>query len=96
MNTNVDFIVKLNRVDLITLSSVLVTFIAIINAIEGHLYFSMALLFVAMTADALDGMLARKLAVILMALWMPLFTLWYPVLLCSSGNLTVIGQFLFY
>jgi phosphatidylserine synthase len=60
MNTNVDFIVKLNRVDLITLSSVLVTFIAIINAIEGHLYFSMALLFVAMTADALDGMLARK------------------------------------
>ena len=60
MNTNVDFIVKLNRVDLITLSSVLITFIAIINAIEGHLYFSMALLFIAMTADALDGMLARK------------------------------------
>ena len=58
MNTDVNFIVKLNRVDLITLSSVLVTFIAIINAMEGHLYFSMALLFIAMTADTL------------MALWM--------------------------
>ncbi len=55
------FIVSLNRVDLITLSSVLTTFVAMMNAIEGHLYFAMALLFLAMTADALDGMLARKL-----------------------------------
>ncbi len=54
------FIIKLNRVDLITLSSVLTTFIAMMYAIDGHLYFSMALLFLAMTADALDGMLARK------------------------------------
>ncbi|NRA23400.1 MAG: CDP-archaeol synthase [Oleispira sp.] len=54
------FIIKLNRVDLITLSSVLTTFIAMMFAMEGHLYFSMALLFLAMTADALDGMLARK------------------------------------
>jgi len=54
------FIIKLNRVDLITLSSVLTTFIAMMFAIEGHLYFAMALLFLAMTADALDGMLARK------------------------------------
>lgn len=57
---NIPFIIKLNRVDLITLSSVLITFISIINAIEGQLYFAMALLFLAMTADALDGMLARK------------------------------------
>ena len=54
------FIIRLNRVDLITLSSVLTTFIAMMYAIEGHLYFAMALLFLAMTADALDGMLARK------------------------------------
>jgi CDP-diacylglycerol--serine O-phosphatidyltransferase len=39
---------------------VLTTFIAMMFAIEGHLYFAMALLFLAMTADALDGMLARK------------------------------------
>lgn len=57
---NIPFIVKLNRVDLITLSSVLTTFIALMHAIDGQLYFSMALLFLAMTADALDGMLARK------------------------------------
>jgi phosphatidylserine synthase len=54
------FIIKLNRVDLITLSSVLITFVAMMNAIEGYVYFAMALLFLAMTADALDGLLARK------------------------------------
>lgn len=54
------FIIKLNRVDLITLSSVLTTFVALLWAMDGHLYFSMAMLFLAMTADALDGMLARK------------------------------------
>jgi CDP-diacylglycerol--serine O-phosphatidyltransferase len=56
----IPFIIKLNRVDLITLSSVLTTFIAMMSAIDGHLYFAMVLLFLAMTADALDGMLARK------------------------------------
>ncbi len=60
LNKKIPFIIKLNRVDLITLSSVLTTFIAMMYAIEGHLYFAMALLFLAMTADALDGMLARK------------------------------------
>ncbi len=59
-HTKIPFIIHLNRVDLITLSSVLTTFIAMMSAIEGQLYFSMALLFLAMTADALDGMLARK------------------------------------
>ena len=54
------FIVRLNRVDLITLSSVLTTFISMVYAIDGYVYFSMALLFIAMTADALDGILARK------------------------------------
>jgi CDP-diacylglycerol--serine O-phosphatidyltransferase len=54
------FIVRLNRIDLLTLSSVMTTFFSIVFAMSGHIYFSVALLFVAMTADALDGMLARK------------------------------------
>ncbi|MGK0443655.1 MAG: CDP-diacylglycerol--serine O-phosphatidyltransferase [Bermanella sp.] len=54
------FIIDLNRIDVLTLSSVFTTFFAIIFAINEHVYLSMALLFVAMTADALDGMLARK------------------------------------
>ncbi|MGR6871385.1 CDP-archaeol synthase [Pseudomonas sp. HK3] len=54
------FIVRLNRIDLLTLSSVITTFFSIMCAMKYHLYFAMALLFVAMTADALDGMLARK------------------------------------
>lgn len=54
------FIVSLNRIDVLTLSSVLTTFFAMMFAMNGHLYFAMALLFVAMTADALDGILARK------------------------------------
>lgn len=54
------FIIDLNRIDVLTLSSVFTTFFAIMFAINEHIYLSMALLFVAMTADALDGMLARK------------------------------------
>lgn len=54
------FIVRLNRIDLLTLSSVITTFFSIVFAMSEHIYFSVALLFVAMTADALDGMLARK------------------------------------
>lgn len=54
------FIVKLNRVDLITLSSVLTTFVSMAYAMDGYIYFAMALLFIAMTADAVDGILARK------------------------------------
>ncbi len=54
------FIVRLNRVDLLTLSSVFTSFLAILVADQGHLYFAMSLLFVAMIADALDGIFARK------------------------------------
>jgi CDP-diacylglycerol--serine O-phosphatidyltransferase len=54
------FIIHLNRIDLLTLTSVLTTFLAIMFAMNEHIYMAMALLFVAMTADALDGMLARK------------------------------------
>ena len=54
------FIVRLNRVDLLTLSSVFTSFLAILVADQGHLYFAMTLLFVAMLADALDGIFAGK------------------------------------
>ena len=59
-NKNPLFIISLNRIDVLTLSSVFTTFFAIMFAMNEHIYLSMALLFVAMTADALDGMLARK------------------------------------
>lgn len=54
------FIVKLNFVDYITLSSVVTTSFAVVSALEGYLYFATALLFIAMLADAYDGILARK------------------------------------
>ncbi|QUM89818.1 CDP-archaeol synthase [Moritella sp. 36] len=54
------YIIKLNRVDLLTLTSVFTTFTALISAIDGRPYFAMVLLFIAMIADALDGILARK------------------------------------
>ncbi|MFY0639974.1 MAG: CDP-archaeol synthase [Bermanella sp.] len=59
-NKNPLFIISLNRIDVLSLSSVFTTFFAIMFAINEHIYLAMALLFVAMTADALDGMLARK------------------------------------
>src|SRR5690606_23223041 len=54
------FIVRLNRVDCITLSSVITTALAVALALEHHLFLAMSLLFVAMTSDAVDGMLARR------------------------------------
>lgn len=54
------FIVALNRVDYVTLSSVVTTCIASALAVNGYVYAAMSLLFIAMIADALDGMLARK------------------------------------
>jgi len=57
------FIVKLNFVDYITLSSVVTTSFSVVFALEGYLYFATALLFIAMLADAYDGILARKYGV---------------------------------
>ena len=57
------FIVKLNFVDYITLSSVITTSFAVVSALEGYLYFATALLCIAMLADAYDGILARKYGV---------------------------------
>lgn len=54
------FIVRLNRVDCLTLSSVFTTALAAAFTLEGHHHLAMALLFVAMGCDGLDGMLARK------------------------------------
>lgn len=54
------FIVSLNKVDYVTLTSVVTTSIAGACAINGKVYAAVSLLFLAMIADAVDGMLARK------------------------------------
>jgi len=59
-NNDSMFIVKLNFVDYVTLSSVVTTSLSVAFALEGYLYFATGLLFIAMLADAYDGILARK------------------------------------
>ena len=54
------FIVLLSWVDYVTLSSVVTTSLAVSFALEGRLFLATALLFLAMLADACDGILARK------------------------------------
>ncbi|MCD8523170.1 MAG: CDP-alcohol phosphatidyltransferase family protein [Saccharospirillaceae bacterium] len=54
------WIIRLNRVDLITLSSVPLTLLALFFTLRQELLTALALLFLAMTADALDGLLARR------------------------------------
>ena len=54
------FIVRLNRVDCLTLSSVVTTALATAMTLDQHFHLAMALLFVAMGCDGLDGLLARK------------------------------------
>jgi CDP-diacylglycerol--serine O-phosphatidyltransferase len=58
---NSRYLIRLNRVDLITLSGVVSSLMAGALALNGSLYLATALLYVAMLADAMDGMLARKL-----------------------------------
>lgn len=55
------YLIRLNRVDLITLSGVASSLIAAALALHGSFYLATALLYLAMLADAMDGMLARKL-----------------------------------
>lgn len=55
------YIIQLNRVDLITLSGVLTSSLAVACMLAGQFYLATALLFLAMLGDALDGMLARRL-----------------------------------
>lgn len=54
------FIVRLNAVDYLTLSSVITTCFSVVAALEGYLYFATSLLYIAMLADAYDGILARE------------------------------------
>ncbi len=59
--THSRYLIRLNRVDLITLSGVCSSLISGALALSGSLYLATALLYLAMLADALDGILARKL-----------------------------------
>ncbi|MDF1820629.1 MAG: CDP-alcohol phosphatidyltransferase family protein [Alcanivoracaceae bacterium] len=54
------FIIRLNRVDLLTLSGVLSAGMAVGLALAGQPLLATSLLFVAMLGDALDGIWARK------------------------------------
>ena len=54
------FIVRLNRVDLLTLSGVLTASLAVTCALAAKPYLATALLFIAMLGDALDGIWARR------------------------------------
>lgn len=54
------FIVKLNRVDCLTLSGVIAAALSAGLALKGEFAYSLSLMFVAMLADALDGIWARK------------------------------------
>ncbi|HNL36523.1 MAG TPA: CDP-alcohol phosphatidyltransferase family protein [Agitococcus sp.] len=60
MNSNNHFIIRLNWVDLITLSGVFTASLAVIAALNQAIYLCASLLFLAMLGDALDGLLARK------------------------------------
>lgn len=55
------YIIRLNPVDMLTLSGVLTTSLAVAAMLEQQFYLATACLFIAMLGDALDGMLARRL-----------------------------------
>ncbi len=54
------FIITLNWVDYLTLSGILLSSLSIGFALNGKFSFSLGVLFLAMTADAFDGVMARK------------------------------------
>lgn len=58
------FIIRLNRVDLLTLSGVVSASLATACFIERQFFLGTALLFLAMLGDALDGLLARRLGLV--------------------------------
>lgn len=55
------YIIRLNRVDLLTLCGLLSSGLAILSALHGLYALASAWLFLAMLGDALDGIWARKL-----------------------------------
>lgn len=58
------FIIRLNRVDLLTLSGVVTASLATACFLERQFFLGTALLFLAMLGDALDGMLARRFGLV--------------------------------
>jgi CDP-diacylglycerol--serine O-phosphatidyltransferase len=57
-------IIRLNRVDLLTLSGVVTASLAVACFLERQFFAGTALLFLAMLGDALDGILARRLGLV--------------------------------
>lgn len=55
------YIITLNRVDLLTLSGIITSAMAVQSTLNGHFHLATGLLFIAMLGDALDGILARRL-----------------------------------
>lgn len=58
------YLVRLNRVDLVTLSAVPTTLLSMALSLAHRPLFAISLLFIAMLGDALDGMLARHLGLV--------------------------------
>lgn len=58
------FIIRLNRVDCLTLSGVASASLAVACFLERQFFLGTALLFLAMLGDALDGLLARRLGLV--------------------------------
>ncbi len=63
MSTEPRYLIRLNPIDLLTLSGVLSSTAAMALSLAGEPLLATALLFIAMLGDALDGMLARKYGV---------------------------------
>jgi CDP-diacylglycerol--serine O-phosphatidyltransferase len=55
------FIVSLNRVDLLTLGSLLLSCLGLVSALQRMLTLAVALMLLAMLVDMADGLLARRL-----------------------------------
>lgn len=55
------YIVRLNPVDVLTLSGVLTCGVAVACMLQGHFFLATSALYLAMLGDALDGMWARRL-----------------------------------
>ena len=58
------FIIALNRVDCLTLSGVLLSFLSMSYMLAGKMEFALGVLYIAVIADAFDGILARKLGLV--------------------------------
>lgn len=58
------YLIRPNPVDLLTLSGVITSAVAVATALNGHYHLATAILFIAMLGDALDGMLARRFGLV--------------------------------